>query len=71
MALPNECQTPRVRYVGYLPILFLGVCGGARAAIAGSIGAVEWSGGLVGAVIGYFGSRAILRTVYEGDLDGN
>jgi uncharacterized membrane protein len=60
-----------VRYRGYLPILFVVVGGSIGATMAESIGAFGWVGGIVGAVIGYFSCRTILRAAYEDDLNGD
>ena len=57
-----------MRYLGYIPIAFLLVGMALGSSAADLIGVADWIGGIVGGVAGYFGSRAILRSQYERDL---
>ena len=56
--------------LGFVPILLVLVGGGGvGAALAETAGAPGWLGFLVGAVLGYFASRYILRRLFAA-MDG-
>jgi hypothetical protein len=58
-------QRPKPGWAGFLPIASVFVGAGAGGWLAAAVGAIEWPIALVGAVIGYLVSGAILRRVYS------
>jgi hypothetical protein len=60
-------RRPRHRWAGYLPIASVCVGAGAGGWLAAAVGAIEWPLALVGAVVGYLLSGALLRRIYSDD----
>src|SRR2546421_4536491 len=58
-------QRPKHGWAGYLPIASVFVGAAAGGWLAAAVGAIEWPIALVGAVVGYLVSGAILRRVYR------
>ena len=58
-------RRPKHSWAGYLPIAAVFAGAGAGGWLAAAIGAIEWPIALVGAVVGYLVSGAILRRLYS------
>lgn len=57
-----------MRYAAYIPLIMVLAGYGLGEFLANASDITGWIGGLVGAVVAFFASRALLRTLYNRDL---